>query len=174
MAGAKQREHFQDKKKDHLRKWSERDQRLIGFLSVHPSGRFHAETQPIWHSKSPAQVKLVTCYYFIIYTAATVLLKMAVSRLRVITFSRSSCAVLPSRAGVQTVFKVLSISHTAYWNDFSLRLVTTMPRSRSWKFVHGLQPNPGCFFWISPNLSLLIFNVLFSDTGRDGGLPNLL
>lgn len=117
MAGAKQREYFQDKKKDPSRKGSKKDWRLLGFLSVHPSGRFHAETQPIWHSKSPAQVKLVTCYYFIIYTAATVLLKMAVSRLRVITFSRSYVPFYPHVPEYRRYLRCC-LSHTAYWDDF--------------------------------------------------------
>ena len=152
MAGAKQREHFQDKKKDPSRKGSKKNCRLLGFLSitqpvasmprslgrivdyqrflsVRPSGCFHAATQPIWHSKSPAQVKLVTCYYFIIHYSAQQLPWSAVLGLRVITFSRSCVPFYPHVPEYRRYLRCC-LSHTAYWNDFSLRLVTTMPRGR--------------------------------------------
>ena len=132
MAGAKQREHFQDKKKDPSRKGSKKDWSYLEFLSVHPSGLFHAETQPIWHSKSPAQVKLVTCYYFIIYYSAQQLPWSAVLGLRVITFSRSYVPFYPHVPEYRRYLRCC-LSHTAYWNDFSLRLVTTMPSQ-----PHGL------------------------------------
>ena len=153
MAGAKQREHFQDKKKDPSRKGSKKDWSYLGFLSVHPSGRFHAETQPIWHSKSPAQVKLVTCYYFIIHYSAQQLPWSAVLGLRVITFSRS-CVPFYPHVPEYRLYLRCCLSHTAYGDDFFFAT-----RHNDASQPHGLSS---------------YLTSLSVPTGRDGGLPNLL